>query len=46
MKYSVMGELQTGCLLACIEHFQVSSEGMVKLWLFVSEEFGGRGYPS
>lgn len=43
MKCSVMGKLQAGSLLACVEHFQVSSEGMVKLLLFVSEEFGGRG---
>lgn len=42
MKYSVMGEPRTGSLLACVEHFQVSSEGMVRLVLFVSEEFGGR----
>lgn len=44
MKYSVMGELQAGSLLACVEHFQVSSEGMAKLLLFVIEEFGGKGY--
>lgn len=41
-KYSGMGEQRTGSLLACVEHFQVSSEHIVRLLLFVSKEFGGK----